>query len=178
LQKIKLMKKILFVLALAIAAFQTQAQKKNSDSKISFNVGGELALATGNLKDAYSIGLGATGQLEYQYDEKMRIIVNSGIIQYVGKKITNPIPNTPAIKIRNSAVIPVLGGVKYNFASNFYGVAEVGVSIFSGSSSLGSKFTYIPALGFSANDKIDILLKYTGYANAGGAFGVRVSYAL
>jgi hypothetical protein len=166
------MKKILFVLVLAITALQMQGQKKNSDSKIAFNVGGELALATGNLKSLYSIGLGATAQLEYQYDEKMRIVVNSGILQYVGRK------TTPGQKNRNSAVIPVLGGVKYNFASNFYGAAEVGVSIFSGSASPGTKFTYVPALGFSANDKIDVLLKYTGYANAGGAFGVRVSYAL
>jgi hypothetical protein len=172
------MKKTLFFLALAFTALQMQAQKKNSDSKISFNVGGELALATGNLKSAYSIGLGATAQLEYQYDEKMQFTINSGILQYVGRKIVTILPNSPALKNRNTAVVPVLGGVKYNFASNFYGAAELGVSIFSGSNALGTKLTYIPGLGFKANDKFDILLKYTGYANAGGAFGVRVSYAL
>jgi hypothetical protein len=166
------MKKILFVLVLASTALQMQAQKKNSDSKISFNVGGELALSTGSLNDKYSLGLGATAQLEYAYDEKINFTLNSGILQYIGKKIPGG-----TTKERNRAVFPVLGGAKYNFAKNFYGSAAIGVSIFSGSGG-SSKFTYIPALGFKANDKIDVLLKYTGYANSGGAFGVRVSYAL
>lgn len=170
------MKKLLLSLAIVIVSLTSNAQK--DDNKVKFNVGGELALASGNLNIAYSIGLGATAQLEYRIDEKTHITLNSGIIQYVGRKIDNPIPNSAAIKVRNSAVIPVLAGVKYNFASNFYGAAELGVSIFSGSSSLGSKFTYIPGLGFKINDKWDALLKYTGYSDAGGAFGVRVAYSL
>ncbi len=166
------MKKLVLGLLLAITALQIQAQKKNSDSKIGFNVGAELALATGNLNTTYSIGLGATANLEYMVDEKITAYVNSGILQYVGRKIAGT-----NLKARNTAVFPILGGVKYNFASNFYGVAAVGVSVFSGAGQ-SSKFTYLPGLGFKANDKFDILLKYTGYANAGGAFGVRVSYAL
>lgn len=171
------MKKFLSVfILLSFSTTFVNAQK--NDSKVNFNVGGELALATGNLDAVYSIGLGATAQLEYGIDEKTHITLNSGILQYVGRKTENPIPNSPAIKIRNSAVIPILAGVKYNFASNFYGAAELGISIFSGSSSLGSKFTYVPGLGFRINDKWDALLKYTGYSNAGGAFGVRVAYSL
>ena len=172
------MKKILLGLLLVVAIMQVQAQKKNSDSKIAFNVGAELAKATGNLNVNYSIGLGATAQLEYTLDDMKTITLNSGILQYIGRKTVSILPNSPAQKNRNSAVIPVLAGIKYNFASNFYGAAELGISIFSGSNALGSTFTYVPGLGFKANDKIDVLLKYTGYANNGGAFGVRVSYAL
>lgn len=164
------MKTRLLVLLLGFTVTQLQAQK--SDSKIAFNVGGELALATGNLNAAYSLGLGATAQLEYTVDEKITAYLNSGILQYVGKKI----PGTTT-KQRNTAVFPILGGAKYNFAKNFYGSAALGVSVFSGAGQ-SSKFTYIPGLGFKANEKIDVLFKYTGYANAGGAFGVRVSYAL
>jgi hypothetical protein len=164
------MKKMLLSLAVIIVSLTSNAQK--NDSKVKFNVGGELALATGNLNIGYSIGLGATAQLEYGIDEKTHITLNSGIIQYVGRKIEGT-----TTKIRNTAVIPILGGVKYYFASNFYGAAELGISVFSGAGQT-SKFTYIPGLGFKINDKWDALLKYTGYSDAGGAFGVRVAYTL
>ena len=111
-------------------------------------------------------------------DEKSRITLNSGIIQYVGRELPNSIPGVAAAKVRNNAVLPILGGVEYDFASNFYGSAQLGVSVFAGSSGLGSKFTYIPGLGFRINEKLDALLKYTGYSDLGGAFGVRVAYSL
>lgn len=164
------MKKIVLSLSVIIVSLTSNAQK--DDSKVKFNVGGELALATGNLNIAYSVGLGATAQLEYRIDEKTHLSLNSGIIEYVGRKIENT-----TTKIRNTAVIPILGGVKYNFATNFYGAAQLGISIFSGAGQT-AKFTYIPGLGFEINDKVDVLLKYSGYSNAGGAFGVRVAFTL
>ncbi len=164
------MKKIVLSLSIIIVSLTSNAQK--DDSKVKFNVGGELALATGNLNIAYSVGLGATAQLEYRIDEKTHLSLNSGIIEYVGRKIENT-----TTKIRNTAVIPILGGVKYNFATNFYGAAQLGISIFSGAGQT-AKFTYIPGLGFEINDKVDVLLKYSGYSNAGGAFGVRVAFTL
>jgi Outer membrane protein beta-barrel domain len=164
------MKKIVLSLAIIIISLTSYAQKELS--KVKFNVGGELGFATGNLNGTYSIGIGATAQLEYALDEKSHITVNSGIIEYVGKKI----PNT-STKNQSNAVIPILAGVKYNFATNFYGSAQLGVSLFTGKVG-ATKFTYAPGLGFKINDKWDALLKYTGYSDAGGAFGIRVAYSL
>lgn len=162
--------KIQILLIVSILIFgKTNAQK---NSKISFNVGGELGFATGNLNLFYSVGIGATAQLDYEVDDKIRITANSGIIQYAGRKLQGT-----ALKNQSNAVIPVLAGAKYFFAENFYGNLQLGVSLFTGK--LGSnKFTYIPGLGFYINDKVDLLLKYTGYTNLGGAFGVRLGYAL
>jgi hypothetical protein len=164
------MKKLMVVILMVCVSIVANAQK--NESKVNFNVGAELGLATGNLNLAYSIGIGATAQLEYAMDEKSRITVNSGIIQYVGKKISGT-----SLKNQSNAVIPILGGVKYDFASNFYGSAQLGVSIFTGKVG-ATKFTYVPGLGFRINEKLDALLKYTGYSDAGGAFGVRVAYSL
>jgi hypothetical protein len=170
------MKKIIFSsIIILVTAYSANAQK---DSKVNFNIGAELGFATGNLNIAYSLGIGATAQLEYAMDEKSRITLNSGIIQYVGRKLPNSVPGIAAAKYRNNAVLPILAGVKYDFASNFYGSAQLGVSVFAGSSGLGSKFTYVPGLGFKINEKLDALLKYTGYSDLGGAFGVRVAYSL
>jgi hypothetical protein len=163
------MKKIIISSFILIGALTATAQK---GSKMGFNIGAELGFATGNLNLAYSIGIGATAQLEYAMDEKSRITVNSGIIQYVGKKISGT-----ALKNQSNAVIPILAGVKYNFASNFYGSAQLGVSLFTGKVG-ATKFTYEPGLGFKINEKLDALVKYTGYSDFGGAFGVRVSYSL
>ncbi len=163
------MKKLVFSLAIVVISFASKAQK---NSNVSFNVGAELGLATGNLNTVYSIGIGATAQLEYKMDENANLTVNSGIIEYVGKKISGS-----TTKFRSSAAIPVLAGVKYYFASNFYGAAQLGVTIFSGVGG-SSKFTYSPGLGFKVNEKADVLLKYTGYSDAGGAFGIRVGYTL
>ncbi len=164
------MKKLIICSFILIGALSAGAQK--NDSKVNFNVGAELGLATGNLNIAYSIGIGATAQLEYAMDEKSRITVNSGIIQYVGRKIPGG-----STKNQSNAVIPILGGVQYDFASNFYGSAQIGVSLFTGKVG-GTKFTYIPGLGFKINEKLDALLKYTGYSDFGGAFGIRVAYSL
>jgi hypothetical protein len=161
---------LIVVISMFCVSIGANAQKNNS--KVNFNIGAELGFATGNLNIAYSLGIGGTAQLEYAMDEKSRITLNSGIIQYVGRKIPGSVT-----KYRSIAVVPVLVGVKYDFASNFYGSAQLGVSVFSGAGQT-SKFTYIPGLGFRINEKLDALLKYTGYSDAGGAFGVRVAYSL
>jgi hypothetical protein len=168
------MKKVLLGFIISLTVLNSNAQK-NNDSKIAFNVGGEVALTTGgSLKTNYSVGLGATAQLEYAVDDKLSITANSGLIQYVGRKTT--IAGIP-VKIRNTATFPILVGAKYNLSTNFYGSIQLGSSIFSGAGQT-SKFTYVPSLGFKANEKYDVQIKYTGYVNYGGAFGVRVSYSL
>ncbi len=165
------MRKIFFALVAMLVTVCSFAQNK-SDNKITFNVGGELGLATGNLGNVSSLGLGATAQLEYALQDKTYITLNGGIIEYFGKKI--PSTNTKYI---SSAAIPLIGGAKYFFADNFYGDAKIGVTIFSGYTT-NAKFTFSPGLGFKINEKWDALLKYTGYAGTGGAFGVRIGYVL
>jgi hypothetical protein len=165
------MRKLLTGLFAIVFTMSASAQTKD-ESKIKFNVGLELGLATGILKEVYSIGLGATAQLEYGIDDNLSVTANSGIIQYVGRKI----PGTTT-KYLSSATIPLLVGGKYMFSDNFFGTLQIGTSIFSGVNK-GSNFTYIPGLGFNVNDKISALVKYTGYSSYGGAFGVRVSYNL
>ncbi len=166
------MKKIFLAIAVLSLALNSFAQKKIDNNKVTFNVGGELGIATGGLGNVSSLGLGATAQLNYYLQDKTYIILNGGLIQYFGKKITGT-----STKYISTTAIPLLGGIKYFFADNFYGNAQVGVTIFSGLSS-NAKLTFSPGLGFKINEKWDALLKYTGYAGTGGAFGVRVGFML
>jgi hypothetical protein len=160
-----------FVLSIIVIASMCSVKAQN-DSKIRFNIGAELAFATGNLSNAYSINIGGTAQLGYVIDDKTQVTLNSGITEFIGKKI----PNT-SVRNQNNPVIPILGGVKYYFADNFFGSAQVGVSLFTGKVG-AQKFTYAPGLGFKINEKVEALLKYTGYSNFGSSFGVRVAYNL
>jgi hypothetical protein len=169
----KNMKKSLFVACLVLTTIFANAQKRSSDNKVSFNVGGELALATGDFSSTHSFGIGATAQLNYNLEENIDLIANAGIIAFSGKKIegTNS-------KYKGIALIPILVGGKYYFSENFYGQAALGLGIFNGSGSSVNKFSYSPGLGFKINDKLDALVKYTGYTKVGGSFGVRVGYTL
>jgi hypothetical protein len=161
------MKKIILAAFILIGAISANAQKGN-DSKINFNVGAEIGFANGNLGITHSLGLGATAQIEYEVNEKTRAIATSGIINYSGRSIDG------ATKFSGLTAIPVLVGAKYYLSDNFFGTAQIGLSLFSGV----SPFTYSPGLGFMINEKIEALVKYTGYSNLGGAFGVRVAYNL
>ena len=147
------MKKLIFLFGISLMALNSTAQRGKDEAKLGFNAGAELGLATGGLNSIYSLGIGATANLEYKIDDKLKALVNSGLIQYIGKKISGT-----QTKIRNSAAIPILGGVKYYVANNFYGQAALGLTIFSGAGG-STKFTYSPGIGFKANEKIDILFK-------------------
>ena len=158
------MKKLL-PLVLLFAALSATAQKN-----LKFSIGAELASATGNLNKVYSFGIGATAQVDYMITNDVAVTANTGVIELVGRKIggTN-------LKYRSSAVIPLLVGIKYYFTPAVYGSGQIGTSIFS--SAIGTVFTYAPGIGYKFNNKIDALLKYTGYSSSGGTFGVRIGYS-
>ncbi|MEJ7609985.1 MAG: outer membrane beta-barrel protein [Ferruginibacter sp.] len=161
------MKTLIAVLFL-ILSVTVNAQKTKT---LKFSVGPEIAAVTGNLNKAYSIAIGATAQLDYMISSDAAITANAGLIQLVGKKIANT--NT---KFQSVTLIPLLVGVKYYFIPKLYGSAQLGTSVSTktGGSSL---FTYIPGVGFKIDEKLDLLLKYTGYSGDGGTFGVRLGYS-
>ena len=163
----KKMKKLIFGFLILLAA-TANAQKTK---KIKFSVGLEIAAVTGNLNIPYSIAIGGTAQLDYMVSSDAAITLNTGLIQLIGRKINNT-----NLKYRSTTLIPLLVGVKYYFIPKFYGSAQLGTSV-STQTGGGSTFTYIPGVGYKIDEKLDILLKYTGYSGDGGTFGVRLGYS-
>ena len=163
------MKKILTALFLVATAFSANAQ---SGKNVKFSLGAELGVPTGNLNTIYSVAVGATAQADIKIDTDAALTFNTGIIQFVGKHIPNTNTNT---KFRSQTFIPLLVGVKYYFTPMVYGSGQLGTSI-STQENGGSTFTYIPGIGFKFDERIDLLVKYTGYSDDGGAFGVRLGY--
>jgi hypothetical protein len=167
------MKKGFLVLMVCCLAVFAQAQKRSSNNKVSVNFGAEAGFASGNFNVTHSIGIGATAQLHYNYEENIDFLVQGGIMSFSGRKLVGT--NT---KVKGVALIPIMAGGRYFFSDNFFGQATLGLGIFSGGGIASSQFSYSPGLGFKINEKLDALVKYTGFTNVGGAFGVRVGYTL
>ena len=160
------MKKIIIAISIVASGFTVNAQ---TGKNLTFSLGAELGAATGNLNQAYSLAAGASAQADIAIDKDAAITINAGIIELIGKKINNNVKN------RSIALIPLLVGVKYYFTPVVYGSAQLGTTVFTNSGG-GSRFTYVPGLGFKLDKNIDLLVKYTGLSDAGGIFGARVAY--
>ena len=161
------MKKIIFGLLISASALSVSAQTFKS---FQFSVGPELGIPTGNFNIVYTAAIGATAQADYMVTSDAAITANTGIIEFLGKKITGT-----NLKYQSVGLIPLLAGVKYYFIPKLYGSAQLGAT-FSVQSNGKTTFTYAPGIGYKVNDKIDALLKYTGYSGNGGAIGVRVGF--
>ena len=161
------MKKLILAFVITATAFSANAQNGNRPI---LSLGGELGAATGNLNLYYGLTAGATLQADFAVDKDLAITLNAGVIDFIGKKINNN------IKYNSVAVIPILAGIKYYFTPVVYGSAQLGSSTFTDGIFKGTKFTYVPGLGFKVDKNVDILVKYTGLSNAGGTFGARVAY--
>jgi len=161
------MKKLLLAFLITATALSVNAQKNKN---VKFSLGAELGVPTGNLNTLYSVAVGATAQADIKIDKDAALTFNTGVIEYVGKKIKNT-----NFKYRSEALIPLLVGVKYYFTPMLYGSGQLGTSI-STAQNGGSTFTYIPGVGYKFDEKIDLLVKYTGYSGDGGAFGIRLGY--
>ena len=182
------MKKLILSLAVIAAAMSVNAQAKTSakmDQKLRFSIGAELAAPIGDFKKSSSFGFGGSVQGDYWVDPTFAITLNAGYINFTGKDYTIVVPGFPNTTIKGTSfgLIPILGGIKYNFTPQFYGTAQLGVS-FSTQKNGGSNFTYAPGLGYKFTDNFDALLKYTGYSvksGTGGSsslntIGLRIAY--
>jgi hypothetical protein len=182
------MKKLLMSAAIIVLAVGVNAQKGSDDvKKVKFSAGLEAALPLGDFGKAYSFGIGATAQVDYNVAENLDLTGNVGYISFSGKTISTPAVTVggtvifPAtnVKVPSVGYIPVLVGAKYLFSENIYGSAQLGVTIASAKGSSSSVFTYAPGIGYKISDNLDALLKYTGYSQNGGSsstIGVRVAY--
>ena len=166
------MKHLLIVAVIIATSITAIAQTGNN---LTLSLGGELGAATGNLNDAknipsYSMVVGITGQVDLAMDKDAALTFNTGLVEFIGKKIDNSIKNNSVL------TITLLVGVKYYFTPVIYGCAQLGSTVITSGLLKGSKFTYIPGLGFKLDKNIDFLVKYTGLSDTGGIFGARVAY--
>lgn len=172
------MKKIIaFTCFVFVAVASLKAQ---DERKIRFSVGPELSLAVGSFSNSSSFGIGGTGQLEVNLQDKLYGTGTSGILFYNGKSI----PNTNT-KQTGITIVPVRVGAKYFLAGGVYGGAQLGLAFISNNANYnGTAFAYSPLiLGYEFKTKsdksLDAAIKYDAYSVSGGTigtFGARLAY--
>lgn len=161
------MKKVLFTLALAIAAFAVNAQDKAPAKKFTFGGGANLGFVVGDYSTFFSLAYGADIQGEYAASENLGLTVSAGYVNFVAKSGFGS----------GDGIIPLLGGARYYFNDKFFASAQAGVSFATGGG--GTWFTYVPGIGYKINEKLDLTAKYQAATKDGvnlSFAGIRVGY--
>ncbi|MFC4262153.1 outer membrane beta-barrel protein [Ferruginibacter yonginensis] len=175
------MKKVFLSVAVIAAAIGANAQtKKTVDNPFKFSIGAEVAAPVGDFGDSYKVGFGGSLQADYSVAPELSLNVNAGYLTFAGKSQTITVPGgSITFKPENFSIIPVLGGIRYNFTPQFYGSAQLGAA-FSTEKNGKTSFTYAPGIGYKFSENVDALLKYTGYdqknTSTSSTIGLRVAY--
>jgi opacity protein-like surface antigen len=170
------MKKLFLLTAIAgIFAFtNVSAQKDPAMNGPKLGVGVEFGLPVGDFGDYYNLGVG--GSLVYQQPlaSNLNFTASAGYINFSTEEVMG-------VKI-SSAAIPVKAGIRYFFAENFYGGAELGAA-FSTEDNGGTAFAYAPGIGveFPVADKaaIDLGVRYESWSRdsrTNSFIGIRAAF--
>lgn len=184
------MKRIIMTLAVITASLSAQAQTPAKSSSTAnkpfrFSIGLETAVPVGELSDAYSFGIGGSGEGIYQVDPSLGLTLNAGYIYYNGKDYEYKIGNVVyTVKDQAQAVIPIMAGIKYNFTPKFFGSAQLGTGIFLSDKDVANSkstatFAYAPGIGYKFSENFDALLKYQSFSKNSvntGFLGLRLAY--
>ena len=154
------MKKILLATVLFVGvAVSSFAQSK--DGK--FSVGVEAGLPVGNAKNAYNFVIGGSLKYDLPIATSTNFTISAGYSSFLGKTVSTPVGN---IKYAAAGFIPVKAGIKYFFAPEFYGEAQLGAA-FGTQSGWGTAFAYSPGIGYKFSDVVDLGVRYEAWAYNG-----------
>ena len=181
--------------ALIVTAFTTNANAQ-------FSAGLDVALPLGDFSEASSFGFGASVAYDFPLSDQMSVGGQAGYTLFPAKT-PDGAPDDYSASYAN---IPILGNFKYYFADNtngFYGMASVGISIFSSkieytyesfefvngnfvtteetfkADNSGSYLTFAPGIGMILNEKIDLSARYMFISSEGSStsyMNVRAAY--
>ncbi|MCK9279559.1 MAG: outer membrane beta-barrel protein [Melioribacteraceae bacterium] len=177
------MKKVVYLFA-AVVLFA--GLSLNAQSKLSFNAGANAALPMGSFADVAGFGFGASVGAEMPVADKITGTASVGYLMFGEKELGG----TGFSAKSSFSAIPILVGSKYAFNDNFYGAAEVGFHLFSGTvkseitlfgsttSAEATESTTDFTVGVGAGymfGKLDVSAKYYLISDA-NYLGVRVAY--
>lgn len=168
----KFLLSVLFAFALAPAFSQ-------------FTAGVDVGLPNGSWSDGYGAGFGVSARYEKEIQEKLNWTASAGFVSFSGKSYTTVVGYNPTTfqpiygteKFSSVTVIPITGGVKYYFEESdkgFYGAADIGLFIASGSGSSSTKFGFSPGVGYRL-EKFDFTFRLNAVSDA-NYFGLRAAY--
>lgn len=170
------MKKVVLFTVVALLATVTGFAQKGDGFK--FSLGAELGTSSGSFSNTYSIGLGASAQVEIPLQDKLNAVAYGGMLFYNGKTAVQ------GTKYKGATIIPVRVGVKYFLLDGIYGEFQTGLAFYNtsnyGATSTSSSFSFSPQVGYEFKTKsdkaIDATLKYEVYSSKISTVGLRLAY--
>lgn len=164
------MKKVLLATLLFVGvAVSGFAQSK--DGK--FSVGVEAGIPVGSVSNAYNFVIGGSLKYDLPIAASTNFTISAGYSSFQGKTLPAPFGKVPA-----AGFIPVKAGIKYFFAPEFYGEAQLGAA-FSTQSGGGTAFAYSPGIGYKFSDVVDLGVRYEAWSNNGtvGQVAARLGFS-
>ncbi len=151
--QMKTITKILATSAAVVALFFSTAA--NAQQKL--GVGVSVGIPTAS---THSFAIGGDVRYQIDLDKQLSVPITAGYTHFSGKEI-----GSTGYDYSSYGYIPLKAGVKYFFdesGSGAYGLAELGASIGTGPSGIGTGFLYVPSVGYSWSNGLDLGLRYEG----------------
>lgn len=157
------MKKIFLALSIVAVSFAAKAQSNEG-----FHVAGglHLGLPIGSFGDTHNFGIGAELQGELGLADALTGTFTTGYTSFMGKSVDLG-GGFGTYKVPAVGYIPILAGVRFYAAPEFFIGAKLGYGLFTGSGSSSGGFNYRPEIGFNS-EKFQLALGYNGVSVTGG----------
>lgn len=138
----------------------------SSFAQLTYDVGLELGMPTGDYSDMAGIGIGVTVKGYYPIKEKINATGRIGYIHLTGD--SEEIMGTEFSY--SFYHIPIMAGIQYDFTPEFYGLAELGLTMFGYDFEAGtwsdSDSEMDIAISFGAGYRVNEKVNVAGYFNS------------
>ena len=156
------MKKIILTAAAIFAFGFANAQSG------AFKLGAHVGLPTGDIKDGYSVNLGADLAYTWSVAEGLDAGITTGYTTYLGKKVD--VEGFGSFKPEDAAFVPVAATAQFTLTNNWFLGVDLGYAIFTGSdNSSDGGFYYQPKFGYQMGGT-GLYVAYKGISVDGGTF--------
>ncbi len=162
------MKKKYFIIIIILFETIPVFAQEEGHAKNHFSIGAESAFPLGLYGEAYSLGIGASGQANFAIGKQTYVTINAGYINYFLNKSYGG---------GSEGYFPLLNGIEQGFLRNFFASVQLGTTF--RTHGLGNVFTYSPGIGIKFAKNFSALIKYIGQIKSAinsGALGLRAAY--
>ena len=153
------MKKIVFIIAFAIATISINAQEDN------FIIGVNAGIPIGNLESTHSIAFGLDLSYMFGITEQLQVGGTTGFIYFSGKEENN-------VTAESKSYLPIAASVRYNNdEDSFFVGTDLGYALGLSPSGENGGLYFKPFVGYTVSDNIQLVLAYTGIKKEQPTFG-------
>ena len=161
---------VLAVFALTFANAQDKKESTGSNDSAGFKLGINLGLPLGDIKDAYSVGLGVDLAYMWPISDGFQLGVTTGYAHYLGK--TEDVDTgfgIVSVKNDDAGFVPVAASAQISLGENFFLGADLGYAIGVSPSGNNGGLLYQPKVGYQMGN-VGIYAGYKGISVTGGTF--------